>query len=207
MGVWWDEATKLEFASQNGGAYVSGPFRGVIHTTEDKSYTPSTTSYYGHHNPPHFTLVMERDVAKFYQHFPINVAARALEHNANTVDTNQRSAIQIELAWKAAEIADIPEAMLERLWDWMRWAESQTSIRSSQYSRFVGEADGKGYDSSSRMTDDEWLVFNGWCGHQHVPGNRHWDPGKLDIGRLLRITRPGTPPRCEVAGWFGVNAI
>ena len=56
------------------------------------------------------------------------------------------------------------------------------------------------------MTNDEWNDFDGWCGHQHVPENEHWDPGKLDIGRLLRITRPGTP-RCEAAGWFGVNAI
>jgi hypothetical protein len=56
------------------------------------------------------------------------------------------------------------------------------------------------------MTEDEWNNFDGWCGHQHVPENEHWDPGKLDIGRLLRIKRPGTP-RCEAAGWFGVNAI
>lgn len=207
MDDWWSEATQLQFASQNGGAYIGAPYRGVIHTTEFKDYTPSTTSYYGHHNPPHFTLVMDGDDAKFFQHFPISVAARALEHNPGTIETNCQSAIQIELAWKAAEIGDLPEAMLERLWDWMRWVETQTGVKSWQYAQFVGEGDGKGYDSSSRMSDDEWIAFNGWCGHQHVPGNRHWDPGKLDIGRLLRITRPGTSPRCEVAGWFGVNAM
>ncbi len=133
MDPWWSEATNLQFATQDGGAYVGGPFRGVIHTTEFKTYTPSTTSYYGHHNPPHFTLAMERQEARFYQHFPITVAARALEHNAGTAQTNQQSAIQIELAWKAAEIADLPEAMLERLWDWMRWAETQAGIKSWQY--------------------------------------------------------------------------
>ena len=190
MDAWWSEATKLEFATQNGGAYVGGPFRGVIHTTEDKTYTPSTTSYYGHHNPPHFTLVMDGQKARFYQHFPITVAARALEHNAGTVDTNQRSAIQIEIAWTAAEIADLPEAMIERLWDWMRWSELQTGIKSSQYSQFVGEVEGKGYHSSSRMSNDEWIAYNGWCGHQHVPGNKHWDPGKLDIGRLSQDQAP-----------------
>jgi hypothetical protein len=51
------------------------------------------------------------------------------------------------------------------------------------------------------MSDDEWNAFNGWCGHQHVPENSHWDPGKLNIDHLTRITRPGTP-RCEVANWF-----
>jgi hypothetical protein len=78
MDAWWSEAIQLQFASQNGGAYSGGPFRGVIHTTEVKSYTPSTKSYYGHHNPPHFTMVIGKsDEVKFYQHFPITVAARA----------------------------------------------------------------------------------------------------------------------------------
>jgi hypothetical protein len=98
MDPWWTEATKLPFATQDGGAYIGGPFRGVIHTTEFKYYTPSKTDYYGKFDPPHFTLVMEDDDAKFYQHFPINTAARALEHNPGTIDTNRRSAIQIELA-------------------------------------------------------------------------------------------------------------
>ena len=89
MDPWWSEATKLPFATQDGGAYIGGPFRGVIHTTEFKDYTPSTKDYYGKFDPPHFTLVMEGDDAKFYQHFPINVGARALEHNAGTIDTNR----------------------------------------------------------------------------------------------------------------------
>ena len=207
MDPWWSEATKLPFATQDGGAYIGGPFRGVVHTTEDKSYKPSTTSYYGHHDPPHFTLVMDGSDARFFQHFPINAAARALEHHPDTIDTNKLQAIQIELAWRAAEIGDLPEAMVERLWDWMRWVETQTGVKSWQYAQFVGEGEGKGYSSASRMSDGEWSAFNGWCGHQHVPGNKHWDPGRLDIGRLLRIARPGTSPRCEVAGWFGVNAI
>jgi hypothetical protein len=206
MDNWWSEATTLPFASQNGGAYTGGPFRGVIHTTESKSYTPSTTSYYGHHNPPHFTLVMGKwEKTTFYQHFPINVAARALENRAGGVETNRRSAIQIEIAWKAAEIDKLPEAMVERLWDWMRWVETQTGVKSWVYAKFFG-IEAKGLNSVARMTGDEWYDFDGWCGHQHVPENEHWDPDKLDIGRLLRITRPGTP-RCDAAGMFGVNAI
>ncbi|HZW32746.1 MAG TPA: hypothetical protein VFF52_18680 [Isosphaeraceae bacterium] len=207
MNAWWSEATKIPFAFSHGGSYNGGPFRGVIHTTEVKSYTPSTTSYYGHHNPPHFTMVLgHSDQVTFYQHFPITAAARALENRPGGVETNRRSAIQIEIAWKAAQIDQLPEAMVERLWDWMRWVESETGVDSSVYRQFFGP-EAAGLHGVARMTFDEWNAFNGWCGHQHVPENVHWDPGKLDIGRLLRITRPGTPPRCEVAGWFGVNAI
>lgn len=31
--------------------------------------------------------------------------------------------------------------------------------------------------------------FNGICGHQHLEGNSHWDPGKLDIHRVCDIAR------------------
>lgn len=199
MDAWWSGATKLEFASQNGGAYNGGPFRGVIHTTEFKTYTPSKAKYYGHFDPPHFTLVMDGSDAKFYQHFPITFAARALENRAGGVETNRRSAIQIELAWIAAEIDQLPQAMVERLWDWMRWVEDQADVKTNHPDFRGGEA--KGLNGVGRLTNDEWNAFDGWCGHQHVPENTHWDPGKLDIDRMLRIARPGTP-RCEVANWF-----
>lgn len=201
MDAWWPGAIQLQFASQNGGTYTGGPFRGVIHTTESKKYTPSTKSYYGHHNPPHFTIVKgESDEVKVYQHFPITVAARALANAKGGVQTNRRSAIQIEIAWKAAEIDKLPFAMVLKLWDWMRWVEDQTGVKRWITRKFQGP-EAHGVNSAARMTDDEWNDFNGWCGHQHVPENSHWDPGKLDIDALTRITRPGTP-RCEVANWF-----
>lgn len=207
MDAWWDGANKLPFAFQDGGSYSGGPFRGVIHTTEFKTYTPSTKDYYGHRDPPHFTLVLaDSGEAVFYQHFDITTASRALVNLAGGVETNRRSAIQIEIAWKAAEIDQLPEKMLGALWEWMRWVEDQAGVDGSVYRKFYGE-EAKGIHSVSRMTNDEWNDYDGWCGHQHVPENWHWDPGKLDIGQLLRMTGAGRPPRCEVAGWFGVNAI
>ncbi|RMF59089.1 MAG: hypothetical protein D6746_08790, partial [Bacteroidetes bacterium] len=40
-----------------------------------------------------------------------------------------------------------------------------------------------------RFTIDEWNKFSGVCGHQHVPDNDHWDPGKLDAVTILRVAR------------------
>lgn len=200
MDAWWSEAVKLPFAFQSGGTYTGGPFRGVLHTTEVKSYTPSTTSYYGHHNPPHFTIAMMGSDAKIYQHYPITVAARALENRAGGVETNRRSAIQIEIAWTAADIANLPFAIVMRLWDWMRWVETQTGVKQWVHPTFRGQ-EASGLHSQFRMSHSDWNSFDGWCGHQHVPENTHWDPGKIDIDQLTRITRPGTP-RCEVANWF-----
>ncbi len=44
MDAWWSEATKLPFATQNGGAYIGGPFQRrhthdrvqVLHTIDHK---------------------------------------------------------------------------------------------------------------------------------------------------------------------------
>jgi hypothetical protein len=49
----YPNAIQLPFNGPSGGAYVAdAPFRGVLHTTESKDYHPSTTSYFGHSNPP-----------------------------------------------------------------------------------------------------------------------------------------------------------
>ena len=39
--------------------------------------------------------------------------------------------------------------------------------------------------------------FNGICGHQHLEGNDHWDPGKLDIHRLCDSVRNHLNPTQE----------
>ena len=44
---------------------------------------------------------------------------------------------------------------------------------------------GEANESGFRMTMDAWEVFDGVCGHQHVPENTHWDPGALDWGTLM----------------------
>jgi hypothetical protein len=43
------------------------------------------------------------------------------------------------------------------------------------------------------MTYDEWLTFEGLCGHQHVCENDHGDPGALDIARLIGDDDMATP--------------
>lgn len=188
MEALWPDALSIPFEGNTGGSYTSGPFRGVLHTTQSKNYNPSTKEYYGHSNPPHFTLVWRRTKAVMYQHYSIKVAARALENRLDpeNLQTNRYSAIQIEIAWRAEEITQLPDPMVEMLGKWMRWVEQQTGIRKVNPPFLKNDAYGAG--SKSRMSTDEWRNFNGWCGHQHVPENAHWDPGPIDIARLYSIT-------------------
>ena len=177
----------IPFMGASAPAYVTGiPFRGVLHTTQSKDYHPSATSYYGHTNPPHFTIV-KKDEVKVFQHFSIKVGARALANLSGGVQTNRNRAIQIEIAWYAEEIADLPNDMVAGLKDLMRWIEAQAGVKRKSL-KFYDEADAEGTGAESRMEFQEWLNFEGWCGHQHVPENAHWDPGLIDIKRLLKTT-------------------
>ena len=50
-----------------------------------------------------------------FQHYSIKVAARALANPPGGVETNRRSAIQVEIAWTAADIASLPAGMIAKL--------------------------------------------------------------------------------------------
>lgn len=183
MDLIYPDANVILFSGPNGGSYVGAPFRGVLHTTQDKSYTPSTTSYYGHSNPPHFTLAQVGGSTNVYQHYQMDVAARALANPAGGVQTNRRNAIQIEIAWTAEDIENLPSEMKDALRDLITWISAQAGIAKT-HPQFYGD-EAYGLHSISRMSAGVWNSFNGWCGHQHVPENEHWDPGEIDIAYIL----------------------
>lgn len=177
--------TFIPFLSATSPTFVLGaPKRGVLHTTESTDYEPSQTTYYGRHDPPHFTIERKSGGgAQVYQHYSINNGARALANPAGGVETNRQGAIQIEIAWKASKIQSLPNDFKDDLKLLMRWIEAQTGIQRIAPPFFGDEAYGSG--SISRMSNATWNSYNGWCGHQHVPENLHWDPGPIDIAYLL----------------------
>ena len=185
VGNWWIGATKLPFEYANGGSFIGRPFRGVLHTTESKQYHPSTKTYYGNTGTaPHFTVAVEGSESKVYQHYPISVASRALRRRGS-LQTNRANTIQIEIAWKAAEAQSMPSKLTNKVAELMRWIESRTGIKRRS-PQFYGSGKAYGEKAVSRMSSSQWDDFNGWCGHQHVPHNTHWDPGNIDIDYLLK---------------------
>lgn len=183
MQSFYPRAEQITFVGATGGTYVNAPFRGVLHTTQSTNYTPSKYEYYGHSNPPHFTVARKGGEARVYQHYSIRVAARALVNLDGGVQTNRQNAVQIEIAWRAENIAALPPTMKEALRQLMAWISNECGIQLAAPEFFGEEAYGNG--SLARMSASEWNSFNGWCGHQHVPENVHWDPGRLPIQQLL----------------------
>jgi len=174
-----DFAEQIPFEGPDGGAFVGAPYRGVLHTVEAMTFNPSTKTYYGHRNPPHFTLDWEEDngVARLWQHYDTDRAARALENRPGGSQTNRQNAIQIEIVWRAAQINDMPVFMWVALHGWMRWCEEHHDIQP--FCPRFGGSDQYGRGNELEISHKDWKGFNGWCGHQHVPENSHWDPGAI----------------------------
>lgn len=191
MADWCPFAESIPFNHAGTALIRAVPPRGILHTTESLTYKPSRWTYFGHLNPPHFT-VTRQGVA--YQHYPMSSGARALLHPRGTIETNRYHAYQIEIVGYAKDIANLPGPQLSVLKRLMRWIEGNSGVARTSLYRFLG-SEAYGVNSPSRITAQQWTHATGWLGHQHVPNNRHYDPGIIDIHQLLAggWQHPGDP--------------
>lgn len=199
--MWYPIAIRDVF--KDSGGFIDGyEWRGVLHTTEGTTYAGARPSYAAG-NSPHFTVSFETGAFKVWQHIPLNKAARALAHPAGTPETNRARCIQIEIVAKAASSGTLQREYLAGIGRLMRWIESNTGIKRTALD-FKGPNEGivlAKATSPIRLSGAAWTKFNGWCGHQHVPFNAHWDPGDIDIDFLLKFeagVRPMIDPPLDL---------
>lgn len=197
--LWHPDTILVPAAQELWGDYRGNtPPRGVLHTTETDYYPPSTKSYFGHKSWPHSTIGEAKDGRRgIFGHIPINRAARALKNPAGGVETNAAHAVQCEIVWRAGNAAAMPDWLLDLVASWMRYVEATVGVQRTA-ATFYGQNAGftvASVNAKQRMTAAQWNTFNGWCGHQHVPENDHWDPGAIPIDRLLNTaTSPHPQP-------------
>ena len=173
--------------NRDGGSHVAGPWRLVIHRTEGWDVDASIGTYRQRGVWPHFTADIRPGQFRLVQHGPLNVAASAMKNLPGGVETNRRQAIQIEVVgftdrpfgdenwqWLGAQLAPIFAGGEIK-------AESTTRAWVDASDGFIARP-----DAPQRMTYLEWDTFNAICGHQHVPENDHYDPGKIDIVGLCQ---------------------
>lgn len=138
---------------------------------------------------------------------PMNVPGKALMNLPGGVETNNRGGVyQIEIVGRAVDVPNYDDNWYARL-----------KTRLLEVCEFTGtpyvfplpfEPYPQSYGQNLvRMTFDDWLVFEGICGHQHVCENDHGDPGALDVERLRDDMTPeqfaamiGAPERCKAIG-------
>jgi hypothetical protein len=187
--LWLPDATKDE---RGGFAWqVSCPTKGIIHTTEGPSWSDYPPRYH-----PNATVKPIPGVGvQIRQHVPLNEASYALAHTAGTVATNGAHAIQFELVGtcdphgpKGAYFwPDADDAVLTDLWRKVIQPVSAAygiKLKAPTFRPYPASYGANGV----RFTEKEWLNWDGWCGHQHVPGgNDHGDPGAFPWDRLVQI--------------------
>jgi hypothetical protein len=164
----------------NGPKFIPLPWRGVLHTTEGNTLEDAVQTFRTTNFWPHFTI--EAKTLRIAQHLPLTVGARSLSDKSTP--ENAARCIQIEIVGRAAESPTWPSEHLAFIRDVMRQIEDLVPIPRQSGLKFLNKA-GVNANPTNRMTVAQWQAFSGWCGHQHVPGENHWDPGAIDIDTLL----------------------
>lgn len=162
----------------------------VLHTTEGSWWPP----YKGGYTAPNITCRpnFDKKILEWRQHFPLNMASRALENDPGGVETNKLNAVQVELIgtcvvggpglyWPGA-----PDWALYQLADFLKFMDVEWGVPLVAAPEWLPYPSSYG-NTSARMTNEEWRLFSGICGHQHVPENDHGDPGALPIARILKL--------------------
>lgn len=192
--------TKIE-----GGVHrpLRGGDSGVSLTVPMRIFVPHTTEgtslpgYSGGSSAPHATV----DLAslRFYEHFGANQGARALI--PGPAKANNYGAYQVEFIMYAKDAGNLSGARFDYMAYVMDTITTELGIPQQATADFSNPR--WGLHAPQRLSTDEYLAYAGFAGHCHVPGNDHWDPGKLDMEALLTAMDgtydPGAPPAKPVA--------
>lgn len=154
------------------------------HVTVGTTIDGAIGAYRSHRGWPHMTCDWTGGRLKIVQHLPLSAAARALRNPGS--ETNRADTIQIEhvgfphgsgrhgppAGFASKGVPNWPAARWEAIADLCRWIERNTGCpRASMPGIRWGE------DHPPRLSGAAFRQGRGHHGHQHVPGNDHWDPG------------------------------
>jgi subtilisin family serine protease len=208
-GLWVAGAERLDHPRSTGLPHVAGaPWRFVFHTIEAR---PSASAFRSlaarHRTPPHLWAMPSQDL--LFQVIPLDRAAYALAHPAGTPHTNRMRAVQVECWGFARDMQQASSDLLEWLATRVLAPVARLVPIDLGNVRLTGGPECYGRRAACRMSDDEWQAFTGVCGHQHVPHNSHWDPGRLDLpaiaARAAAVLRGAAPAAGPGAGDAGAE--
>lgn len=161
-----------------------GEWKLCLHTTESRSLP----SYDGGRLAPHLTYWPARRT--FTQHVPFSRPSESVRVH----DDDQL--IQLEIVAYSDEnlarqvgglpVSALTDAHMSDLAGFVNWLRRYLPIQLARPARLAAsyaEANAAGF----RFGTVEFYRWPGLIGHQHVPGNTHWDPGRFDWDRLIRV--------------------
>lgn len=203
MALWYPEAIRDE-SKLSRLAFTGGPRKGVLHTTEGKTYAGARGAYVANKSWPHFTCSQEGGRFRVWQHEPVDEASRSLRNLAGGVQTNTDGVIQIEMvgtcntanrsSWGTHYVENWPVFYKDGIARLMRWVEVNAGVARRVGVKFKSYPASYGSGNGVRLSNQMFDVYSGWLGHQHVPENLHGDPGLIDVTYLLTHGVVVTPP-------------
>jgi hypothetical protein len=130
---------------------------------------------------------------RIVQHIPLNKSAYSLKSG----ESDDEPVIQVEIVgfastshnWSDAQLKWLAVEVLAEIYK-LWWFEIKGPPQG-----FKGANDGiypyiASAASPIRFTKSQFENWGGVCGHQHAPSpDDHWDPGKLNINKLLQYTK------------------
>lgn len=186
----WEQ---IPIPGHTGGSYVDtdAPWRGVLHSTEGLSIEGAVSSYTTNGVPPQCTI--DPLAARKAQHIDLDRSAYALVHPSG-VETNRLRCVQVEIVmfadldkarqYHGLHVGDLNDDHYAFISGCLLEIAAVVPIQATFAAPFVPYPSSYGTHAAQRFTADEWTGFGGWCGHQHVYGNEHGDPGALDTSRI-----------------------
>lgn len=171
---------------------VSRPQVVVLHTTEGRTWN----DYQDGAVAPTLTVMPLPQTRRLIwrQHYSVNRAARALRATAEG-PTNNRGAIQVEMVGTCSKTGPgyywpkANEWALQGIADFLAWVNQEWSVPLVAAKGWPDYPSSPAIDRATRLSMKSWLAFRGVCGHLHVPGNTHLDPGAFPIETVLGLAR------------------
>lgn len=176
-----------------GGDVAGGLYDEVVHpklgwhTTEGESLTGARAAFRPY--PPHLGYnprTRERE-----QYIPLNRHSYAYANG----EADDEFIVQVEVVGFAAQSHTWSDQTLRNLAeDVVRPVRAAIGVPDRVIPNgFHGEGEGIILASTSspiRVSLATLRAFSGHLGHQHIPGDAHWDPGRLPIGKILTFAGP-----------------
>lgn len=164
-GAAWKAGAKV------GGSMVGGPPRVVWHTTESDPGSIDEVVRWLLSQQTASHLVWDPSTGAIVQLLEANVAARALAHPDGTPETNRQGSVCVQIEVVGRAVDPFTDRPLNGLSVILAWLDELGVPRT-------GPPD-------ARMSWPAWAAFSGHCGHAHVPGQDHTDPGAIDWQKLI----------------------
>jgi hypothetical protein len=177
--------------------------KAVAHTTEGVSIESAVSAYRAY--PPQ--LIVDPAKKRKVQHIPVNRGGYALWNG----DADDSRCIQVEIVGYASQTHTWPD-------EWLRWLGKELALPLHEYAGVPYRVVWKGFkragetgyvlaspSSPLRLTQAELDTFSGWLGHQHIPGDSHWDPGGLNVPKILEYAQEEDMPTADEIATAVVN--